>query len=182
MKQPDFQRLFFDHFGGVPRKVAYSVRQDSNRRHDMVFLSSLIHDARFRESDVALHGKRLTIPINRDCWELGFVKNTTGSELYVADSRLTISPVRSLEWRVSQGFKMDKTEFWIGSVWLAEDTIGDERDLVIDGHNWRCVVTLETEDITIRLSDLETPFLYSTRKRRKANNGLNGTARKLAAR
>jgi hypothetical protein len=182
MKQPDFQKLFFDHFGRVPRRVVYSVRQDSNRYHDLVFLSSLIHDARFRASDAALHGKRLTISINRDCWELGFVKNTKGSELHVADSRMTISPVRSVEWRVSQGCKMDKTEFWIGSVWLEQDTNGDARDLVIDGHDWRCVVTLETEDIMIRLSDRETPFLYSTRGRRKANNGPNGTARKLAAR
>ena len=78
-KQPDFRQLFYDYFGSNPKKVTYSIRTDSNRYHDLIFLKSLVHDARFKRNEIKLRGKRLIIPINRDCWELGFVKHEKSS-------------------------------------------------------------------------------------------------------
>ena len=166
MKQPDFQRLFFDHFGRVPRKVTYSVRSDSNRYHDLVFLSSLVHDARFARSDLVLRGTRLTIPINRDCWELGTVKTRKGKELHIAESRLTISSVKDIEWRFTRGSAVDRAELCIGAIWLDHEAHGNLRNLVIDGYDWRCTLALDDDqDIKVRLVDLSMPYLYSRRNR-----------------
>lgn len=55
--QPDFTRLFFEHFGTRPRKVVYEMRQGAFRLHDLVFLESLIHDATFSGKDVRLSGE-----------------------------------------------------------------------------------------------------------------------------
>lgn len=166
MKQPDFQRLFFDHFGQTPRKVTYSVRPDSNRHHDIVFLSSLVHDARFLRSSLILRGTRLTVPINRYCWELGTVDTREGKELHIADSRLTIASVKDIEWRFTHGSAMDRAELWIGGIWLDHEAKGNLRELVIDGYDWRCTLKLDDEqDIKVRLVDLCVPFLFSRRKR-----------------
>ena len=161
MKQPDFQKLFYEHFGGVPRKVTYSIRQDSNGGHDLIFLESLIHDARFKMSDVVLHGKRLKITVNRDCWELGMVEHKDSTELYVANSKLTICQVCSIEWRIPHGMKMEETELWIRSMSLTPPTHDNKRNMMINGHGWSCVVMLNDDDVTIRLADQETPHLYS---------------------
>lgn len=166
MKQPDFQKLFFDYFGSVPRKVAYTVRQDSNRYHDLVFLSSLTHDARFKMAHVILSGQRLALAINRDCWELG-IEHDGITGLYVADSALVISPVISLEWRTPHGCKMEEQEFWITSIWLSQSDDEELRDLVIEGLEWSCVVKLRDENIKIRLMDKVTPVLHSAVKNRK---------------
>ena len=167
MRQPDFQKLFFDHFGKVPRKVSYSVRQNSNRYHDLVFLSSLIHDARFKMSKVTMRGKRLSIPINRDCWELGIDRGDGSVGLYTADSLLTISPVHSVQWCFSHGLRTERKELWIADLWLDQPTDNETRDLVIDGHEWSCVLTLRDEDIRVKLKDAETPSLHSERTKQK---------------
>jgi hypothetical protein len=166
-RQPDFRQLFYDHFGTVPKKVAYNVRQDSNRYHDLVFLASLIHDARFKMKRAVLKGNRLTIPLNRDCWELGITQRAGIGELHIADAKLTIASVISVEWRFPHGFEAQAKELWIGSIWLNPEGDSETRDLVIDGDDWKCIITLNTEDIRIRLVDAETPYLYSERKKRK---------------
>jgi hypothetical protein len=160
-KQPDFQRLFFEHFGGVPRRVAYEIREDSNRYHDMIFLTSLVHDARFRRETVRFRGKRLSIPINRDCWELGTVNHGDSCELYVANGRLDISPVVEVEWRFQYGAEFSPaTELWILCLVLVHKTF-DTMELTIDGEDWACVLIVKDENLRIMLRDLEVPHLYS---------------------
>lgn len=167
MKQPDFQKLFFDHFGKVPRKVSYSVRQNSNRYHDLVFLSSLVHDARFRVPKVTLRGKRLFIPINRDCWELGTDRGGGTVGLYTTDSHLTISPVLAVEWRFPHGLQQEKQELWIANLWLNQPVENETRVFVVEGHDWSCVVTLRDEDIRIKVTDAQTPSFGPEETRHK---------------
>jgi len=164
-KQPNFQKLFFDHFNGPPKKVTYEVRQDSNRYHDLVFLSSLIHDARLKPSDVVQRKKQISISINRDCWELGIVKRNGSGELYIANSTLMISPIKSVQWHSQHKFKFDKEELWIGGIWLNRPSSNGLRSLIIEGHGWDCEITLKDEDIRIVLEDIEVPYLFSERKR-----------------
>jgi hypothetical protein len=178
MRQPDFRALFYKYLSGKPRKVAYAVRPDSNCYHDLVFLASLIHDARFKRAGMHLAGKRLTIPINRDCWELGIVDRDGGCDLYVADARLTISPVLAMAWRFGNGVdRSAKVERWINDFWLEHKALGDEasetRTVVIDGFGWQCRLKMPDDDLKIVLQDIEVPCLYSRRhpepktKRRK---------------
>lgn len=175
-KQPDFQKLFFDHFNGPPKKVTYEVRQDSNRYHDLVFLSSLIHDARLKRSDVVQQKKQVSISINRDCWELGIVKRKGIGELYIANSKLIISPTKSIQWHFQRKFKFDEEELWIGDIWLNRSSGDDFRCLIIEGHGWDCEIKLKDEDIRIVLEDVEVPYLYS-QKKALTNRSVNRSGR-----
>lgn len=178
-KQPDFQKLFFDYFGDVPRKVTYNVREDSNRHHDVMFLTSLIHDARFKMDDVVQRGKRLTFNINRDCWELGLKKTSkNSSELYVADARLTISNVLAIKWILTDEVAKDTLrELWIESVWIDRYSFDDlvptsplGPGLTLNGDDWQCQLLLAENDIQIRLTDKEIPYLHSERNGNVTNN------------
>src|SRR4051812_18405754 len=98
-RQPDFFQLFRETFAGPPRKIRYEIRTtDSNMYHDVVFLSSLIHDARFRLADVRLKRGRLTIPLERDCWEVPLAEAGGRTEQHVARAELVIGPVVTSEW------------------------------------------------------------------------------------
>lgn len=166
-KQPDFPELFRKHFGVKPSKVTYQVRQDSNRFHDLVFLNSLIHDARFKREQAVLRGKRLSISLERVCWELGTVENSDCAELHIAQARLTISPVLKIEWRFEEKTEFSSnTELWLQDIWLDRQATqaDDTMPIVVNGFTWQCVLTVHEPDLKIRLQDLETPYLYSERK------------------
>ena len=160
-KQPDFKQLFYDYFGSKPKKVTYSIRHDSNRYHDLMFLKSLIHDARFKQKDFKLRGKKCTIQLNRDCWELGFVEHKKSSELYIADSRLSISPVFELEWRFQNKNALNQNdELWIHDVTIERESF-EILKIVLDGDGWALHMKAPDEDLKMRIHDLEVPYLYS---------------------
>jgi hypothetical protein len=160
LKQPDFTRLFFSTFGGKPSKVQYALRQGACLYHDLAFLASLTHDARFRRKDVRLRAKRLSLPIERDCWELGFTDNG----LHIAASHMTVFGVSNMQWSFEEGtyFSPD-TELWINSLYIADSPPADHLRFVISGLKWRCHLTVFQEDFVVRLEDQEMPHLSSLR-------------------
>jgi hypothetical protein len=164
MKQPDFTKIFFDYFGGKPRKVSYEMRIGPCFLHDLTFLTSLVHDARFFRKDITLRGRRLTIPLNRDCWEIPM---TSDNELHAANAKLVFATVQDLKW-VFQGMKVDPNqELWIDSLCINESYrshSGDRFDFIICGHGWQLGFTLDDIGFTIRLQDIEVPYLYSKKK------------------
>jgi hypothetical protein len=187
-QHPDFQKVFSDYFGRVPRKITYEVRRDSNCYHDMAFISSLIHDARFRLSDVNLRGKRLTIDMNRDCWELGMLDKKGSSELHIADSRLTITSVVDLEWNYQYLPDFDEsTELWIINIFYSPDELPSVARSVAESvrlqnpkikddfvfsfpdritlNGWFWSLQIALFDAKIKLSDKEVPYLFSERKK-----------------
>jgi hypothetical protein len=97
--QPDFQALFFAHFGRQPKRQRYELRfNSSNLHHDVVFLTSLVHDARLTRASVKRRGSKLTLDLLRDAWELDTVRHAEVPELLIAPSRLTIAGVIALDW------------------------------------------------------------------------------------
>jgi hypothetical protein len=46
MAPPDFTALFFASLGARSKPILYELRDGPEMLHDLVFLSSLIHDAR----------------------------------------------------------------------------------------------------------------------------------------
>ncbi|WP_459556153.1 hypothetical protein [Lacunimicrobium album] len=66
--QPEFQALFFDWGENVARPLQYAVRHDSNLRHDIAFLSSLLHDAEILK--VTHEAEKVVCDLLRDTWEL----------------------------------------------------------------------------------------------------------------
>ena len=164
-KQPDFRQLFYDYFGSKPKKVTYSIRHDSNRYHDLIFLKSLIHDARFKRTDYKVRGKKLTIQLNRDCWELGFVEHNASSELHITNSRLSLSPVFDIEWRFCNGFEITtESELWIHDVIIQRESF-EILKVVLEGDDWSLHMKASDDDFRLIVQDLEVPYLYSMKSR-----------------
>jgi hypothetical protein len=162
MKQPDFRGIFFDYFGKEPRKVTYTVRKDSNRYHDFVFLMSLIHDANFKISETRLHRKRLTFSLSRLCWELRTVANDEKfSKLCITKSKLTFFPVESVEWKLPHDWVSEEFQTDIEDLWLDRAEYSDTPRIVLDGYMWSCSIRLSNRDFTLRLEDLEIPHIPS---------------------
>jgi hypothetical protein len=174
-KQPDFTKLFYDYFGQTPRKVQYEVRQGPSRYHDLIFLSSLVHDARFQRENIRLRGHRLTVPINRDCWELKSIEYETATakyaEMHIADATINISPVEEIQWTFEHAFNFaPDRELWIHNLWLERSNFDADKVLVtIDGVDWKCLLIVGDDDLHIKLRDNEIPYLYS--ERHKAEPG-----------
>lgn len=152
VKGPDFQSQFFETFGGAPKKIVYETRGDSNGPHDIVFMASLIHEARLRPRDVKLRGDRMSIPIDRDCWELGIDES-----LYTTPARLTFNNIKSPEWRFDFGMQFDwKEELWISALDLYWKS-GDSRWIQLSGHGWSLRMAADHYEWSIKLRDLQTP-------------------------
>ncbi len=162
--QLDFNKMFHDYFGRASAKVSYKVRHDSNCFHDFVFLSGLVHDARFRRKDVVLRGKRLIVPLVRDCWERGVTDNSGTRQMYAAQSRLTIEPVTRIQWSFidNMPFGLEDT-LQVYGIWLARQaiTLGDYTPLILSGFTWECTVNVYETDMVIQLQDLEMPKPHS---------------------
>jgi hypothetical protein len=115
---PDFGTYF--HTKSLS-PIDFTCRTPPNLFHDLVFLSSYVHDAQFRIERIRLRGKTLKIPMERDRWEL--YENL--GRLESVSSQLTISPVFSMVWE-SEGKPLRKgtlprsREFSIRRVYLAE--------------------------------------------------------------
>ncbi len=69
--------------------IDFASRYPPNLQHDMLYLTSYIHDAKFSIARVRLRDRILRIPMDRDRWELG----TGVGFLDVISSVLTIQPV-----------------------------------------------------------------------------------------
>lgn len=150
---------------GIVTPKTYEVRADSNRYHDRVFLASLIHDARVSRRLLLLRGNRLTIPLERDCWELGWADDSYSYRLHIARSRLTIEPVVSIHWEFDHDGPCAKDdELWIVELWIESSLMAKIRHVYLIGDTWRCKIELADHDFRIRLRDLETPYLDRERR------------------
>jgi hypothetical protein len=161
MKQPDFSHLFTKLFRSEPRRIKYEARQDSNLFHDMVFLDSLIHDARIQCNQLKQRGTKLTIPLERDCWELPVKKDSIGVELFTAKATLSISPVLGILWTCNQLNGLKENEIlWINGISLNRKDF-DQYDFLIYGKYWSLHLNIGCENTRICLQDIELPHLYS---------------------
>jgi hypothetical protein len=66
-RQPQSQPDFGAHFHtDSDTPVCYETRPPSgNREHDLIYISSYVHDSRFRFDELRWRGRLLTIPLNR---------------------------------------------------------------------------------------------------------------------
>jgi hypothetical protein len=98
--QPDFGAAFHTD---SQAPIHYERRwQAGNHRHDIIYISSYIHDATFRLDEIRWRGKSLTIPLNRARWELyGGV-----GDLVFIRSELIISPVISFRLELANRYML----------------------------------------------------------------------------
>lgn len=162
--QPDFSALFRRT---TIAPLRFRVRDKGNFVHDVHFLSGYLHDARFTPDKVIKRGRKLSIELQRDCWEFGFTEHVRSVELHVAKSRFSITPVSKIRWEVAD-VKRLKQELWIESVYIgaAHWETSEASELVISAPHagWKLCISIAVHFGDIRLDDLETPYLYSTRK------------------
>lgn len=126
-------------------------------------MKSPIHDARFSAEDAVLRGKRLSIPLDRDCWELEPVLHPDRIEMYFAKARLTVSPVYDLEWRFDHGYTKDENGKILIHNIIVMGEKGNFATIIIDGYVWKLQMRAEEYDPRMTVRDLEVPYLYSER-------------------
>ena len=158
-KQPDFNSVFWEYFKKRPKKVRYEVRQAPNMLHDLVFLNSLIHDARLFRKKIRLRGRRLTIPLERDCWELSRGESPC---LKTAESRLSIGGVIEVSWQFDGIDEPEKPdELWIDGICFSKEHrshVVDHFELFIMGcEPWHLRIGVSQDDFTLRLTDTSEP-------------------------
>jgi hypothetical protein len=145
----------------------FRVRTGANFVHDVQFLSSYLHDGRFKPNAVTRRGRKLSIPVERDCWELGLTKGPESSELHTAKSRLTLSPVSLVCWETDDPSCFER-ELWIESIYVgaAHWEAPETSEIVISapGGGWKLCISIADEFGDIRLNDLETPHLHLPEK------------------
>ncbi len=148
-------------------RLRFRVRPGANYAHDIHFLSGYLHDARFTPGSVTRRGKKLLIAVDRDCWELGLTRRPESSELHIAKSRLTLSPVSSVRWEADDLACLGR-ELWIESIYLGaahwESPVMLSEVVISAPHGgWKLCITIADDFGDIRLNDLETPYLYSAK-------------------
>lgn len=164
--QPNFDALFYETFGANSHPVSYAIRRGPNCGHDLIFVSSLTHDARILNPDAQPNDGRLEIRLNRDCWELGFTSRERCSELHIADSQLSFTAVNSVQWHFDNPLTHEP---WLDYLWIdRERSNGPDAQFTfyLVGSNWKCTVSMVKDDWTIQLNDAELPYLWSDRNPR----------------
>ncbi len=99
--QPDFGAVFSAFFAQEKFKngVQYALRHGPCFRHDLHFLSGLIHDARFTLDDLSLRKSEVRISMERDRWEIW---EGLPNELLIIPSVLVFRPVISVVYRFAR--------------------------------------------------------------------------------
>lgn len=169
-KQPDFHHLYRNFFYKtdsktgkvIPRKICYSIRDYPDRNHDLIFMKSLLHDAIFTRENVVFHKNRwLTITINRDCWELGYVQHPRSVELYTTTTKLSIYPALSWEWRFSHKQEFDRTsDLYLHSIRF-EQPDDNSYQVVLVGHEWSLRINTKEFGMKMLMQDQMLPALWS---------------------
>ncbi|MEM7483432.1 MAG: hypothetical protein AAF481_19900 [Acidobacteriota bacterium] len=165
---PDFSELFRGLAGRRPRKIRYRIRFDSNYRHDESFLSSLVHDARLVPERVSLRGRRLLLPLERDCWEYGLTPiGDNELELHNSVAVLRMFPVANLDWSFADRPPKPDTELCIRNLFEIRkmSIAGSESPytLLIRGYEWQVSVVFEEhkDDPLVEVQDKTVPTLWS---------------------
>ena len=158
--QPNFSKIFSDYFGKIPHKVLYEVREEPNLLHDIVFLGSLIHDAEFKRNEIEQKGKKIIIPIKRDCFEFSNF-NLKKDIIYETNSILSISPVKNLIWEFNdEGEFYDDKKIYLHHLYidfLSYKRLSDEINIIFDGEYWKSHITVVKSKLKIILKDLAIP-------------------------
>jgi len=109
--------------------VDFAGRYPPNLQHDLLYLSSYIHDATFPINQVELREKRLSVPMERSRWEL---YDSLGT-LETIRSVLAIEHVEEMSWQLAENLSAVRI-FTVSTIFLGEmfwDNFGGEGNLEI---------------------------------------------------
>ena len=164
--QPDFQALFFAHFGRTPRPHRYEVRfGTSNVYHDVIFLDSLVHDARLSRGSVRRQGRTVTIRLKRETWEVGTLVLKGAPALHQVGSSLKIKGVERVVWHFADSRSRVWKELSLRGAHLQPPSESEAYEFVLDGYRWQLRLRLKEYHAGIVLQDTGAPRRYSVRVR-----------------
>jgi hypothetical protein len=109
--------------------VDFSGRYPPNLQHDLLYLSSYIHDATFIIKQVQLIEKKLSIPMERARWEL---YDSLGT-LEMTRSVLAIEHVEEITWGLAENLS-EADNFTVSRIFFGEmfwDNFGGDGNLEI---------------------------------------------------
>ncbi len=109
----DFTTLFAKK---TVERLDFATRRDVNYEHEIIFLSSYLHDARFRRSEVEQTNRTMRILLERDCWEFYTRIHRTSDALLFTPSVLEISGIDEFRWSKDPG----DAELSIRSLFIGE--------------------------------------------------------------
>jgi hypothetical protein len=161
--QPDFQALFFDHFGQTPARQRYELRFGTHHlHHDVVFLSSLLQDARL--SRAAVRGRRgmVVIAAERDTWELGSLVLPGAPPLHHCPCRITVGGVAGVEWDFDREVPDIDAELWLSRVRLERRQRGaDGMSLLLEGAAWCLRLAVHPAKASVVMQDAREPRAHA---------------------
>ena len=154
--QPDFRELFFQYFESRTGRLRYTIRHDSNLRHDVAFLSGLLHDAMIETDSVRLRNHRLVIPLERTKWELRTTNEAGLRSLDECRSKLAITPAH--QWtRINESQSLANSENLMLSGVECRGLYADDDDLIFSlvGDKWSWEFRLPRYEFDIELIDTD---------------------------
>src|SRR5215831_18265525 len=97
-------------------RLSFKTRREVNYQHEVIFLSSYLHDARFSRSDFVQTDGKITVRLERDCWEFCTRIHQGRKTLLTVPSILTISGIDECYWNKN----VEEKIFTIRSVFIGE--------------------------------------------------------------
>lgn len=156
-QQPDFNAVFHEAFADLSEPLRYSIRQQPIL-HDLAIMGTLLHDSIIKPNEIIRHGRAVSIPVDRDAWEVYITQEECG-ELPAVDARLQIRGVIRMEWLPSTpGGEFMVNYPWIGEDWRMHEP--DEFTFSLVAEDARLQFGLDKFDWSIELEDLEMPRFY----------------------
>ncbi len=152
-KQPDFEKIFYDYFQGIPQRRSYELRfGTSNLLHDVVILASLLHDSRFSLKNLKRNKNKITIKLERDMWESG-----TDPFFYI-NSELIVENVLKILWEF-EGSVPEKSSFLeILDIKLQyKDDSYKEYSFILFGDDWSLQLNISTDCPCVKIQDISNP-------------------------
>jgi len=149
---PDFTKLWTQAVGGRPDRIQYKLRRGPCTTHDLVFISSLVHDSVLTGRPGRPKDGELEFFLTRDTWEVAYPDRA----LWAIKSSLRIHGVRGLQWTGRFKQRRLMLDFlWITEGWRHRDR--REFTLGLFGSDWAARVRLRTDIWGLELRDLEDP-------------------------
>jgi hypothetical protein len=153
---PDFGKYFRTKSRSP---IDFVCRDAPNLLHDMIFLRSYIHDAKFEIGSVRLNGETLHIPMQRDRWE----RYKASGNLESIAAQLVISRVLTIKWEsvTKERRRRDSShQFFVRDVYLGESywDQSDKGEIVIAGFgkNPPKLRIFVRDPFSFRLTDVES--------------------------
>jgi hypothetical protein len=128
----------------------------------VIFLSSLLRDARLSRRSVGGRRETVTIAAERDTWELGSLVIPGAPPLHCCPCRITIGGVAGIEWDFDRDVPDVDAELWLARVDLERSgRNGAALSLLFEGSSWGLRLTVRPAKASVVMQDSAPPRAHA---------------------